>query len=53
MSDALYLTFLARHGETAWPTPQHTSRTDLPLIAQDEAEACRLQTPEYREKAKR
>jgi hypothetical protein len=49
MSDALYRTFLARHDETAWPTPQHTSRIDLPLIAQ----ACRLQTPEYREKAKR
>ena len=43
MSDALPLTYLARHGETAWTiSRQHTGRTDLPLTAQGEAEARRL-----------
>src|SRR5215510_7347073 len=40
MSDALPLTYLARHGETAWTiSRQHTGRTDLPLTGQGEAEA--------------
>jgi probable phosphoglycerate mutase len=43
MSDALPLTYLARHGETAWTiSRQHTGATDLPLTAQGEAEALRL-----------
>jgi broad specificity phosphatase PhoE len=43
MSDALPLTYLARHGETAWTiSRQHTGRTDLPLTAHGEAEARRL-----------
>jgi broad specificity phosphatase PhoE len=43
MSDALPLTYLARHGETAWTiSRQHTGATDLPLTAQGEAEAPRL-----------
>jgi broad specificity phosphatase PhoE len=43
MSDALPLTYLARHGETAWTiSRQHTGRTDLPLTAPGEAEARRL-----------
>lgn len=43
MSDALPLTFLARHGETAWTiSGQHTGMTDLPLTAQGEGEALRL-----------
>src|SRR5438309_6665450 len=43
MSDALPLTYLARHGETAWTiSRQHTGVTDLPLTAQGEAEARRL-----------
>ena len=43
MSDALPMTYLARHGETAWTiSRQHTGRTDLPLTAQGEAEALRL-----------
>ena len=43
MSDALPLTYLARHGETAWTiSRQHTGTTDLPLTAQGEAEALRL-----------
>ena len=43
MSDALPLTYLARHGETAWTiSRQHTGVTDLPLTAQGEAEALRL-----------
>ena len=43
MSDALPLTYLARHGETAWTTSgQHTGVTDLPLTAQGEVEALRL-----------
>ena len=34
MSDALPLTYLARHGETAWTVSrQHTGRTDIPLTA--------------------
>ncbi len=41
--DALPVTYLARHGETAWTlTHQHTGRTDLPLTARGEAEAVRL-----------
>jgi broad specificity phosphatase PhoE len=40
MSDALPLTYLARHGETAWTiSRQHTGRTDLPLTGRGEAEA--------------
>jgi broad specificity phosphatase PhoE len=43
MSDALPLTYLARHGETAWTiSRQHTGATDLPLTAQGETEALRL-----------
>jgi broad specificity phosphatase PhoE len=43
MSDALPLTYLGRHGETAWTiSRQHTSVTDLPLTAQGEVEALRL-----------
>ena len=43
MSDALPLTYLARHGETAWTiSRQHTGKTDLPLTVQGEAEARRL-----------
>src|SRR5262245_37511870 len=43
MSDALPLTYLARHGETAWTVSrQHTGRTDIPLTAHGEAEARRL-----------
>jgi broad specificity phosphatase PhoE len=43
MSDALPVVYLARHGETAWTiSRQHTGVTDLPLIAQGEAEAVRL-----------
>ena len=43
MSDALPLTYLARHGETAWTiSRQHTGRTDLPLTSQGEGEALRL-----------
>lgn len=45
MSDALPLTYLARHGETAWTiSRQHTGRTDLPLTEQGEAEARGLGT---------
>jgi broad specificity phosphatase PhoE len=43
MSDALPLTYLGRHGETAWTiSRQHTGVTDLPLTAQGEVEARRL-----------
>src|SRR5512132_1743282 len=43
MSDALPLTYLGRHGETAWTiSRQHTGMTDLPLTAQGEGEALRL-----------
>jgi broad specificity phosphatase PhoE len=43
MSDLLPLTYLARHGETAWTiSRQHTGTTDLPLTAQGEREALRL-----------
>src|SRR5262245_30491268 len=43
MSDALFVAYLARHGETAWTiSRQHTGLTDLPLTAQGEAEARRL-----------
>jgi broad specificity phosphatase PhoE len=43
MSDALPLTYLARHGETAWTiSRQHTGLTDLPLTKQGEIEALRL-----------
>jgi probable phosphoglycerate mutase len=42
-NDALALTYLARHGETAWTiSRQHTGATDLPLTPQGEAEAIRL-----------
>jgi broad specificity phosphatase PhoE len=43
MNNALPLTYLARHGETAWTiTGQHTGRTDLPLTERGEANAYRL-----------
>jgi broad specificity phosphatase PhoE len=43
MSDALPLTYLARHGETAWTVSrQHTGRTDIPLTPEGEAQARRL-----------
>ena len=43
MSIALPITYLARHGETAWTiTGQHTGRTDLPLTERGEANAYRL-----------
>src|SRR5215470_5262948 len=43
MSDALPLTYLARHGETAWTiSRQHTGLTDLPLTKRGEIEALRL-----------
>src|SRR5262245_48936703 len=43
MSDALAVTYLARHGETAWTSSrQNTGLTDLPLTAAGEAEATRL-----------
>lgn len=40
MSEALSITFLARHGETAWTlSGQHTGRTDLPLTERGEMQA--------------
>jgi broad specificity phosphatase PhoE len=43
MSKALQITYLARHGETAWTiTGQHTGRTDLPLTERGESNARRL-----------
>ena len=43
MNKALPITYLARHGETAWTiTGQHTGRTDLPLTERGEANAYRL-----------
>src|SRR3989449_3451915 len=43
MSGALPLTYLARHGETAWTiSRQHTGLTDVPLTGHGEAEALRL-----------
>jgi len=43
MSDALPVTYLARHGETAWTiSRRHTGLTDLPLTAHGQAEAVRL-----------
>src|SRR6185295_7326673 len=39
VSEPLPLTYLARHGETAWTiSRQHTGMTDLPLTARGEAE---------------
>jgi len=46
MSDALPVTYLARHGETAWSlSGQHTGVTDLPLTERGEANARRLAAP--------
>src|SRR5947207_13350458 len=43
MSDALPVTYLAGHGETAWSLAgQHTGRTDLPLTPRGERNARRL-----------
>lgn len=43
MNKTLPVTYLARHGETAWTiTGQHTGRTDLPLTERGEANAQRL-----------
>jgi len=43
MNQALPITYLARHGETAWTiTGQHTGRTDLPLTERGEGNARRL-----------
>ena len=43
MNKAFPITYLARHGETAWTiTGQHTGRTDLPLTERGEANAYRL-----------
>ncbi len=40
MSEALPVTYLARHGETAWSlSGQHTGRTDLPLTERGERNA--------------
>jgi probable phosphoglycerate mutase len=49
MSDALPLSYLARHGETAWTiSRQHTGRIDLPLTPEGDAEPVI-----HREKARR
>ena len=43
MNKTLPVTYLARHGETAWTiTGQHTGRTDLPLTERGQANAHRL-----------
>jgi len=43
MSEALPVTYLARHGETAWSlSGQHTGRTDLPLTERGERNARQL-----------
>ncbi len=43
MRDALPVTYLARHGETAWSlSGQHTGLTDLPLTERGERNARRL-----------
>jgi broad specificity phosphatase PhoE len=43
MNKPLQITYLARHGETAWTiTGQHTGRTDLPLTERGVANALRL-----------
>ena len=43
MSGALPITYVARHGETAWTlTGQHTGLTDLPLTERGERNAHRL-----------
>jgi broad specificity phosphatase PhoE len=43
MNTTLQITYLARHGETAWTiTGQHTGRTDLPLTERGEGNAKRL-----------
>jgi probable phosphoglycerate mutase len=43
MSEALPITYVARHGETAWTiTGQHTGLTDLPLTERGERNARRL-----------
>ena len=40
MSEALPVTYVARHGETAWSlSGQHTGRTDLPLTERRERNA--------------
>jgi broad specificity phosphatase PhoE len=46
MSEALPVTYLARHGETAWSlSGQHTGRTDLPLTERGERNARALGEP--------
>src|SRR5262245_65052135 len=43
MSEALPITYVARHGETAWTlTGQHTGLTDIPLTERGEQNARRL-----------
>jgi broad specificity phosphatase PhoE len=43
MSEALPMSYLARHGETAWSrSGQHTGRTDLPLTEEGERNAVKL-----------
>src|SRR5262252_1728801 len=44
MREALPITYVARHGETAWTvTGQHTGRTDIPLTDRGERNARRLE----------